>query len=534
MGNEIETSRETSERRRYGRLVVTGDAQLVVPEGSRHRTIAGKIRDVSATGIRFEAETQHALQLGDSAIVVWDVPPQLGYTLHPKSYKLTGTIARVDTADGMGYSLGIKFTRLIPEQAQQVDTRPQRVSAVVMAVLVAIGICILKARNVMFYWWAPIANTYSLLVCTYVYLRVAMSMFYKEPKDVGYMPSVSLIISAKNEENHIRETVRHAFESRYPSHLFEVIVIDDGSTDKTPELLTQLSNEYPRLRVLRHSENKGKRYAMATGAMEAKNDILVFVDSDSLVDEEGVYRIVQPFHDKAIGAVAGEISVVVEKDNFFSKMEVVRYQISQRVIKASESLFNGVTCCSGPFAAYRRISVLRVLPDWLNQSFAGQQATFGDDRSLTNYILRTHRVIFHHGAVCRTYVPRTWHDYFHQQLRWKKSWARETIIASTFIWRKHPLTAIPFYLGILITLFSPLIALRALVYLPIFLSVSPLPYLTGLALINVLLACVFFYYTRSRYWPYILAFVVLYIGALCWQTYYAIVTIPRNHWGSRV
>lgn len=107
------------------------------------------------------------------------------------------------------------------------------------------------------------------------------------------------------------------------------------------------------------------------------------------------------------------------------------------------------------------------------------------------------------------------------------------MIASTFIWRKHPVAAIPFFAGIVITLFSPLVALRALFYLPTFLSVSPWPYITGVALINVLLACVFFYYTRSRYWPYILAFVVLYIGALCWQTYYAILTIPRNHWGTR-
>ncbi len=277
-------------------------------------------------------------------------PPSLVIHFIPKLTDSAVLVARVATYcrwDGLQPRHQIS-TRLIPEQVQRVDTRPQRASAVVMAVLVAIGICILKAHNVIYYWWAPIANAYSLLVCTYVFLRVARSMFYKEPKDVGYLPTISLIVSAKNEENHIRETVRHTFESRYPSDLMEVIVVDDGSTDKTPQVLAELAKEYPRLRVLNHTENKGKRYAMATGAMEAKHEILVFVDSDSLVDEEGVYRIVQPFHDKAIGAVAGEISVVVEPDNFFSKMEVVRYQISQRVIKASESLFNAVTCCSGP------------------------------------------------------------------------------------------------------------------------------------------------------------------------------------------
>jgi hyaluronan synthase len=393
---------------------------------------------------------------------------------------------------------------------------------------------VLKVHNIIFYWWAPLINTYSLLVCTYIFWRVAMSMFYREPQDAGYMPSVSMIISAKNEEHHIRETLEHVFASRYPRELLEVLVVDDGSTDRTWEILEELSFLHPRrLRTFRHETNKGKRFAMALGAQKAQNEILVYIDSDSLIDPEALYRVVQPFHDRSIGAVGGEIGVVVEKDNFFSKMEVVRYQISQRVIKASESLFNSVTCCSGPLAAYRRVSVLRVLPAWLNQTFRGRRTTFGDDRSLTNFILRTHRVVFHHGAICRTYVPNRLKTYLRQQLRWKKSWSRETIIASGFMWRKHPMAAVPFYLGILVTLLSPLIALRALFYLPVFLSVSCLPYLTGLALINFLLASVFFYYTRSRYWPYLLAFVAFYIGILSWQTYYAITTIPRNHWGTR-
>ena len=101
------------------------------------------------------------------------------------------------------------------------------------------------------------------------------------------------------------------------------------------------------------------------------------------------------------------------------------------------------------------------------------------------------------------------------------------------MWHKHPLTAIPFYIGIVTTLLSPIVAVRALFYLPVFLSVSCLPYVIGLGLINLLLACVFYYYTRSRYWPYLLAFVATYIGALCWQTYYAILTVRKNQWGTR-
>ena len=499
-----------------------------------HRQIAGKIRDVSPTGLCFESNLDKPPEPGTETTVVWTVPPHLGFSPVSKKYRFSGTVVRQITTGDFGYSLGIRLSHLIPEQIKQREARPQREAAVAMAVAVAILVCFLKVFNVLNFWWAPFFNAYSLLVCAYILVRVAVSMFYREPKDKGYLPSVSVVISAKNEEEHIGETVRSIFASRYPAGRMEVLVIDDGSTDRTWERLTSLAAQFPRLRLFRHAQNLGKRQGMALGAKEAKNTIVLYVDSDSILHEEAIYRMMQAFHDRGVGAVAGQVSVVVEPDNFFSKMEVVRYLISQRVIKASEGLFNGVMCCSGPLAAYRRVTLLRVLPAWSSQMFAGTRATFGDDRSLTNYVLRTHRVVYHHGAVCHTFVPRTWRQYFRQQLRWKKSWARESFIAArSIMWHKHPLTAIPFYIGIVTTLLSPIVAVRALFYLPVFLSVSCLPYVIGLGLINLLLACVFYYYTRSRYWPYLLAFVATYIGALCWQTYYAILTVRKNQWGTR-
>jgi len=100
---------------------------------------------------------------------------------------------------------------------------------------------------------------------------------------------------------------------------------------------------------------------MAEGALKATGEILVYVDSDSYVEPEGVYRIVQPFLEKKIGAVSGHILAVEEDDNFISKMEAARYYVSHRIMKAAESVFGAVTCCPGAFSAYRRSAVMRVL-----------------------------------------------------------------------------------------------------------------------------------------------------------------------------
>src|SRR5262249_42923445 len=122
--------------------------------------------------------------------------------------------------------------------------------------------------------------------------------------------------------------------------------------------------------------------------------------------------------------------------------------------------------------------VMKVLERWQNQRFLGTEATFGDDRSLTNFVLRHHRVVYHAGARCATYCPSRWTVFFRQQLRWKKSWFRETTIAVRYMWRKHPAAVLAYYTSVIITLYSPMIALRSLVYLPVvFSSLNFVPYL---------------------------------------------------------
>lgn len=394
--------------------------------------------------------------------------------------------------------------------------------------------CVLKYYNVRWFWYNPWLHAYSLLVTVFILSRAAIALCYREPKDRGFLPTVSLIIAVKNEEAHIAETIHCCYASRYPAGRFEVLVIDDGSTDRTWEIVQALGQRYAALRAFQLPDGEhGKRHAMALGTQRGTGEIVVVVDSDSLLERDALYKIVQPFADERVGAVAGHVEVVVDPANPISKMEAVRYFISHRFMKAAESVFGAVTCCSGAFSAYRREAVLRILPQWLHQTFCGVRSTFGDDRSLTNFILRSSRVVFHHGARCRTYVPDAWQKYFRQQLRWKKSWTRETLVATRIIYRKHPVAALSYYTGILLTLVAPMMVLRNVVYLPIVHAQTCVPYLAGLTLIYLFFCTFYYYFTRSRYWLYGFSFALLYVGVLSWQNYYAIATVRRSHWGTR-
>lgn len=521
------------ERRRYPRHAVPTRATLRVGPWYRQQRRLGVVANLSATGLALWCPAVR-MRLGDTVRLRLPIPPLPGFVDHCVPCALTGTVVWVrPQADPHDVICGIRLSALVQERLEVVGWAWPRVMLIGIAVLLAALIVVLKSYNVLWFWYDPWFQLYSLVVAVYILSRTVLALLYRPPRDRGFFPTVSVVVAVKNEEAHIAQTIQRCFDSRYPADRLEVLVVDDGSTDQTWLRVTELLERYPSLRTFRFPDNRGKRHAMALGAEQAHGDILIYVDSDSYVDPEGIYRIVQGFADPTVGAVAGHVQVIVEPTSVISKMELVRYFISHRVMKAAESLFGAVTCCSGAFSAYRRSAVMAVLQPWLHQTFLGTQATFGDDRSLTNFVLRRHRVLFNETARCRTYVPDHWMKYFRQQLRWKKSWSRETLVASRLMYHKHPIAAISYYVGVGLTLFAPLMVIRNMFVLPLFYSMSCLPYLAGLGLVYLFFCCIFFYFTRSRYWYYGLTFAALYVGVLCWQNYYAMATVSKTHWGTR-
>ena len=123
-----------------------------------------------------------------------------------------------------------------------------------------------------------------------------------------------------------------------------------------------------------------------------------------------------------------------------------------------------------------------------------------------------------------------------QQLRWKRSWTRESLIVMSFIWRKNPIAALSTYVGILLPLVAPVIAVRSVTWQPLVAgSGAPIVYLVGVY--AMALAYGLYYAMRhDRYdtlWVYGVAFCFFYLALLLWQTYYAIATSRSASWGTR-
>lgn len=300
-------------------------------------------------------------------------------------------------------------------------------------------ILLIKYQNVYFFWFDVPIFLYGLAVGTYLLTRFLFAAFYRPPKPRDDLPKVSIIIPAFNEEQQLRRTLEHALESDYPDDLLQVITVNDGSKDGTLGVMHEVRRRYPELVVVDFGEQRGKRHALAAGTKLASGEVLVFVDSDSVLRPDAIRNIVDGFSDPGVAAVCGHCEVENEWTNLLTRMQAVRYYIGFRVMKGAESIFDSVTCLSGPLAAYRREALTPVLDEWVTQTFLGQPATYGDDRSLTNFLLRRHKIRYDSRARTRTMVPDEYGTFFRQQLRWKRSWFRESVRAAGFMWRKEPL-----------------------------------------------------------------------------------------------
>lgn len=424
--------------------------------------------------------------------------------------------------------------KLSPEmpRMRRLMVRLTAVAIIAISMAMVLG---LRWGNITYYWYQPLTNLYSIAIAGFILSRFMLSLFYSAPKDVDISPTVSIIITAFNEEDAIYRTVECCYAIDYPGQLFDVIVVDDGSSDGTIEEIKRAQERWPGLILVAFERNKGKREAMAAGARLAQGEILVYVDSDSFLRSDGVRKIVQGFSDPRVAAVAGHTEVANVNINSLTKMQQARYYVAFRVIKAAESVFGTVTCCPGCFSAYRRSCMMEVLDQWLGQHFLGVQATFGDDRSLTNYLLRKYRVIYSADAIATTIVPERHKQFLKQQLRWKKSWFRETLIAATFMWKKPPLAAIAFYAQLLFPIIAPLLILRICLWLPVANGdfVSPAVYLLGTVLIGLMFSAYYLFWKSGRYWIYGLYFTLYYLIFLVWQMPYAIATQRDNRWGTR-
>lgn len=408
----------------------------------------------------------------------------------------------------------------------------------------AVIVLLMRTESVLYFKFNKFLYLYSLIAATFLLSRYVFGLFYRNvPINPHYEPGVTIIIPAFNEEQWIHRTITTCVDQDYPIDKLEIIVVDDCSTDETFRnaqlTIQELARDgerfqiAERLQLIRLAQNSGKREALVAGVEKAKHELIVFVDSDSFLEPNAIRNIVQPFQDPKMGGVSGRTEVENKYTNTMTKLQTVRYYIAFRIMKAAESYFDVVTCLSGPLSCYRKDLIEKHQEAWLKQKFLGHPATFGDDRSMTNYILKTHRTAYQDAAICSTIVPSQFNVFLKQQMRWKRSWLRESLRALTFMWKKEPLMFLFFIVGLIVPIAAPIVVVYNLIYVPIAHQVFPTTFVVGLTVMALLLSFAHLLFRKSTLWLHGLTFVLFYEFVLLWQMPIAWFTFWKSTWGTR-
>lgn len=426
----------------------------------------------------------------------------------------------------------------LEQTRRELRTGPRRPGQVIAAIGVVMILIVILAyttvRLLSMGRLGGVAFVYTAIVGLFVVSRFVLAAFYRAPADVGYEPSVAIVIPAFNEGASVLRTIDACIGQDYPTEKVQIVCIDDGSSDDTWNYIQHAVNRYgDRVLAVSLGSNQGKRAAMAEGVRRTQSEILVFIDSDSEPIPGGIRQILQPFAQDDIGAVAGLTHARNADVNALTRMQATRYFVSFQLLKAAESVLGAVSCCSGCFSAYRRTAVEPLLEAWEGQRFLGVACTYGDDRALTNMVIRArYRSIYHAGAVALTDVPTAYDGFFRQQLRWKKSWLRESPILLSHIWRSRPAAFPVVLLSTLAGLLSPFVLLASLVIVPIVFGVIPFIYLGGLVLVALAYGLFHRALMDDRRWIWAVIGTLFYIS-FSGQMLWAAARIRDGRWGTR-
>jgi len=243
-----------------------------------------------------------------------------------------------------------------------------------------------------------------------------------------------LVVPLYNEDPvMLTRCLRSLLEQTHPPTA--VVVVDDGSRtldahDVAVAFAAQMFAAGVDYTVHCFETNRGKRAALAHGFGLHPNVDLVFgVDSDTLLAPQALEQLRLPFADPTVTGATGLVLASNQRRNLLTRLIHLRYAAAFLAERAAYSRVGAVLCCCGSLSAYRGWLVQKYLSDFVSQTFLGQPAVFGDDRRLTNYALLEGRVVFQETAVAWTAVPERVGHFARQQVRWSKSFFRESVWA---------------------------------------------------------------------------------------------------------
>lgn len=232
----------------------------------------------------------------------------------------------------------------------------------------------------------------------------------QEDGDITY-PFVAIIVPAYNEGEVIQASMSSLLELRYP--YYEIIAVDDGSTDGTYEKMKEFEGNHYGVRVqVFRKENSGKADTLNYGIRRTRAPIVICMDSDSRLTPESLRYAVRPFIDPSVGAVAGNVKVI-NRHNIWTKLQALEYIEGLNIVRKAQAFFRSVNVIPGPIGIFRRAAI---------EGTGGYDSdTYAEDFDMTVKILAGGwKIHYEPKAVAYTEAPEELLDIIKQRYRWSR------------------------------------------------------------------------------------------------------------------
>ena len=376
----------------------------------------------------------------------------------------------------------------------------------------------------------------------YTIWQIILSFCYK-PVPGGsdeQLPSCVVIVPAYNEGKQVYSALRSVLRSDYPADKLKIIAVNDGSKDDTLQWIRKAEEKSEgRITVIDLPVNGGKRNAIYQGILHSEEEIFVTVDSDSELLPDALRLLVSPFiNDPKVGGVAGNIRVLNLNEGLIPHMLDVSFVFGFEFTRSTQSVIRSVLCTPGALSAYRRDLLLPLLPGWCNETFFGRPANIGEDRAITNLILKhDHDVVFQRNAVAFTNVPADYTGLCKMFLRWARSNIRENIAMLRFAFKKLNWNWIGLQINLfmqIIWMFTPICFILTTAYC---IAVDALAFFYSVITVITLWSTIPAFFYACRYskneslWSYVYG--IFNFLALSWIAPYALLTIHQSGWLTR-
>lgn len=262
---------------------------------------------------------------------------------------------------------------------------------------------------------------YCLLVLQYKKWFCRLGIF--QPGNlVTPVTSFSVIIPARNEEDMIRNCLKDILDQQYPLSLFEIIVVNDHSTDDTAGIVKQLQQQYANLQLINledYLDNKGinayKKKAIELAVGKSKGEWIITTDADCRIPPKWLYLYDSYIQQKQNVFVAGPV-MFTHQESVLSIFQLLDFMSLQGITAAAVSA-GYHTMCNGANLAYRKDVFYEV------GQFKGiDELASGDDMLLMFKIKQQYPeklgYLFHPGAVVTTAPMHSWRNFLNQRIRW--------------------------------------------------------------------------------------------------------------------